>query len=213
MPVNEKQTAGEVLYQRPIYEHGGISRQYWDYKDNLILKNLSSKDQVIYDIGCGEGILLEKICKMAPDRQVCGIDCMAENVAICRQHNLPAKQGSLYSLEIPDNSADVIFLIEVIEHLTDYENALKELIRILKPGGKLVILFPHDSVFAFARFATLKFKEWKYDPGHVKQWTHRDLNQTLKGLGMQSILNQSIPFVFWGISLHGLCVSIKPATA
>lgn len=211
MPVNEKQTSGEVLYQRPIYERGGISRWYWDYKDNLVLRNLSASDRVIYDIGCGEGILLEKLSRLAPGAEVTGIDCMPENIAICRAHGLNARLGDLYHLEIADASVDVVFLIEVIEHLLDHENALKEMMRVLKPGGKLVILFPHDAVFAFARFATFKFKEWRYDPGHVKRWTHRDLNATLRGLGMNPVLNRSIPFLVWGLSLHGLCVAVKPA--
>lgn len=209
MPVNEKQTSGEVLYQRQIYERRGLSRLYWDYKDKIILNNLCESDNRIVDIGCGEGILLQKICGLAPQGNVTGIDCMSENISICRQHNLPAELGDIYDLAIQSESVDIVFLIEVIEHLVDYEKALVEVVRILKPGGKLVILFPHDSFFAFTRFITLKFKELLYDTGHVKQWTHRELNQTLQNIGMLPVKNSSIPFYFWGISLHGLSVSIK----
>jgi ubiquinone/menaquinone biosynthesis C-methylase UbiE len=209
MPVNEKQTQGEILYQRQIYEKGGLSRFYWDYKDGILLKNLTPRDKLILDIGCGEGILLEKITKLVPQSKATGIDYMPENISICNKRNLPAEQGDLYNLNAPCDSVDMVFLIEVIEHLVDPEKALSEIIRVLKPAGKLVILFPHDSVFAFARLITLKFKELKYDPGHVKQWTHREINQTLKNLGMEPIKNLSIPFIFWETSLHGMSVSIK----
>lgn len=209
MPVNEKQVDGEVLYQRQIYDGGGLSRLYWDYKDKMILKNLSKSDINILDIGCGEGILLQKICKLAPQSNIRGIDYMKENISICKNHGLPAEEGDIYNLSVESGTIDVVFLIEVIEHLVDHEKALNEVIRILKPGGKLVVLFPHDSFFAFCRFMTFKFKELVYDPGHVKQWTHKEINETLRNLGMLPIKNSSIPFLFWGISLHGLSVSKK----
>jgi ubiquinone/menaquinone biosynthesis C-methylase UbiE len=209
MPINEKQIQGEVIYQRTNYQVKGISRWYWDYKDKRILNNLSKNDQIIYDIGCGEGIFLEKLNQLASNRQLIGIDYMEENIAICKKHNLPARQGDIYNLDIKDNSVDIIFLIEVIEHLTKPEEALKELYRVLKPGGKLVILFPHDSVFAFARLLFLRIKEFKMDPGHVKKWTHKEINKYLKNLSFHPVKNSSIPFVFWICSLHGLSVSIK----
>ena len=209
MPVNEKQTSGEVLYQRQIYDKGGVSRLYWDYKDKILLSNITQSDETIYDIGCGEGILLEKICKIAPHSKVTGIDYLMENVSICNIAGLPAEQGDLYSLNVPSDSVDIVYFIEVIEHLLDPEKALREIIRVLKPGGKLVVLFPNDAFFAFDRFITFKFKELNYDPGHVKQWTHAELNRTLDNLGMQNVKSLSIPFVFWGVSLHGMSVSIK----
>ncbi len=61
MPVNEKQTSGEVLYQRIQYVKPGISRTYWYYKDNRIISMIGEDDQRIVDMGCGEGILLEKL--------------------------------------------------------------------------------------------------------------------------------------------------------
>lgn len=209
MPINEKQTQGEVIYQRTSYQVKGLSRWYWDYKDEIILKNLSKSDQVIYDIGCGEGILLEKLCQSNTNCQVVGIDYMEENISICKKHNLPVRQGDIYNLDIKDNSADIIFLIEVIEHLTRPEAALQELYRILKPGGKLVILFPHDSVFFLARLLFLRFTDLKMDPGHVKKWKHNEINRYLKNLSFQPVKNSSIPFFFWVFSLHGLSVSIK----
>jgi ubiquinone/menaquinone biosynthesis C-methylase UbiE len=209
MPINEKQTSGEVIFQRTNYQVKGISRWYWDFKDNVLLKTLSQNDQVIYDIGCGEGIFLEKLCKYCPNCQVTGLDYMDENIAICKEHNLPVVKGDIYALEIEDNTIDVVFLNEVIEHLVDPQKALSELYRVLKPGGKLVILFPHDFVFAVARLAFFRIREFKMNPGHVKKWTPLEINKYLKKLNFKVIENRSLPFFFWIFSLHGLSVSMK----
>lgn len=93
MPVNEKQTQGEILYQRQIYEKGGLSRFYWDYKDGIILRNITPQDKLILDIGCGEGILLEKINKLAPQSKVTGIDYMPENISICKKKKPDSRTG------------------------------------------------------------------------------------------------------------------------
>jgi ubiquinone/menaquinone biosynthesis C-methylase UbiE len=209
MPENEKQTNGEVFYQREIYKRGGIPRWYWDFKDEQVIKLISQTDQYIVDIGCGEGILLEKICKRFPLKNISGIDFMQENIVICQNYNLPVTRGDIYSIEIPDSSVDVVLLCEVIEHLVYPEKAIKEIYRILRPGGKLIILFPNDVFFAFTRFLTLKFKELFHDYGHVTKWTHHKLSKFLEPLGFHSTITKSTPFFFWNISLDGLMIAIK----
>ncbi len=71
----------------------------------------------ILDVGCGEGITLEKILRRFPDRNVLGIDYEEDKVRVCRKHHLPAHQGSAYALELEDQSWDCCLLLEVIEHL------------------------------------------------------------------------------------------------
>lgn len=209
MPVNEKQTKGEVLYQRELYSKGGASRLYWDYKDQQILKWISTNDKKIVDLGCGEGILLEKVVNAFPNSEVVGIDIIPENVEICQKNNLNVFLDDLYHPKIGENSVDVALLIEVIEHLEKPDIVIKDIYRILKHGGKVIVLFPNDFTFAAYRFFLLKFKEFFYDTGHVEQFTFKKLEQVFKPALFESIYNQSVPFYFWQISLHGLMVFRK----
>ena len=209
MPVNEKQSSGIVLYQRTQYQISGVSRWYWDYKDNFVIRALDGSGQNILDIGCGEGILLEKLSAQFPDRKIIGIDFMQENVDICKSFGLCAVRMDVYHLDLPDNSIDGVAFMEVIEHLADPELAIRELNRVLCAGGKLALVFPNDIVFKLARLMMLRFREMTNDYGHVKQWTHREVNFLLNNCGFDVISHKSIPFGFWPLSLHGVIVARK----
>jgi len=209
VPVNEKQTSGEVLYQRIQYAKPGISRTYWDYKDNRIISMIGEDDQRIVDMGCGEGILLEKLVQRFPNRQLLGVDVMEENISICRQFNLPVMQNDVYQSSLATESQDVVIFMEVIEHLTQPEKAIAEIHRVLRPGGKLIMVFPNDGFFKLARLLMFRLKEARYDPGHVRQWTHGDLKTMLSQMGFDFRHARFIPFFLWPISLHGIVMATK----
>ena len=88
----------------------------------------------------------------------------------------------------------------------DVEQAMAELSRVLKPDGRIIIMFPNDVFFRLARMITFKFKEANFDYGHVHQWTHREVNSLLGRHHFSIKSSRSIPFGFWPISLHGITV-------
>jgi 2-polyprenyl-3-methyl-5-hydroxy-6-metoxy-1,4-benzoquinol methylase len=214
MPVREEKQTGEgafpeTLYQREQYEKGGVGRWYWDLRDGEIIAAVPDRAATILDAGCGEGITLEKLCRRFPDKKVSGIDLLDENLAICGNHGLPVSKGDLAKLDLQAGSIDCCILAEVIEHLDRPEGVLRELWRIMKTGGRLIVVYPNDAAFKFARLATLKIKEAKYDPGHVRQWTPRMMKKALEQCGFDVEKTKSVPFLFWAISLHGIIVAVK----
>lgn len=202
MPVTDQSTSPEPLYQRDQYRKGGLGRLYWDYRDRVALSFLASDDHRIVDLGCGEGITLEKLVRRFPSRDVAGLDLLDENVAICRRHDLPARKADAGQIDLPDASVDAVLFMEVIEHLHDAAGPLREIRRVLAPGGKLIIVFPNDGFFKLARLLTLRFREAAYDPGHVKQWTPRAMREFLAEQGFRTARVRCIPFVLWPVSLH-----------
>ncbi len=213
MPVTDRAPSDDTLLQRDQYAKGGITRIYWDYRDRTIMRFLDRDDRVIFDIGCGEGITLEKLIKHLPGHDIFGIDSLPENVRICLQHNLPVRFGDTYALNILDESVDAVLFIEVVEHLEEPEAAIAEIHRILRPQGKLLLGFPNDRSFMFARLLTLKFKEALFDPGHVHQWTPRSMRKALERHGFSVKRVLSIPFVLWAFSLHCVIVAEKTTAA
>lgn len=209
MPVTSKVTSGSVLLQRYQYAKGGITKTYWDYRDQKALELLDNDDRVIVDIGCGEGLTLAKAIHMFPGSRVFGLDILDENVDICLQHELPCMKGNLYQIDLPEESVDAVIFMEVIEHLETPDRAIFEIYRILKPDGKLIMVFPNDFVFKVARLACFKFREAFYDPGHVKQWTPTTMRQFLRST-FEVYYMRCIPLGIWRISLHCVIGARKP---
>lgn len=209
MPVDFNFSDKKALYQREQYRKGGIGRLYWDYRDRVVFENIQKDAKVILDAGCGEGITLEKLCNIYPDKDVKGIDVNKENVEICKKYNLPVTEDDVLNLDIQDESIDCCIFSEVIEHLERYDMALMEIQRVLKKGGRLIIVFPNDFIFKLARLLCFKFKEAFYDPGHLRQWTPHSMKEHLKYLSFEIVRIRNIPFLFWPVSLHCVVVASK----
>ena len=197
-----------MLKQRFQYQKSLIVRLYWNYRDRVILQYI--KGRKIIDLGCGEGITLEKMVKKFPQFQIMGVDNDPEKIKICRQHRLPVTLGNITHLPIKSGTFDCALLIEVIEHLSSKQvnQAIKEVRRLLKPGGRLIILFPNDRNFKIGRLLTLKFKEAFYNYGHLRQWSPTEAQKTFHQAGFRIIAFRSLPFNFWPLSLHHLLVMI-----
>lgn len=205
MPVDTNLEKDGMIYQRDQYAKGGIGFTYWNYRDKVALAYVTGKRVV--DIGCGEGITLEKLVKLYPEKQITGIDSEQENIDICTEQRLPIQFGTVYNLPFAAVTIDSVLFFEVIEHLDDPNKALQEINRVLKPGGRLILIFPNDLMFMISRFLTGMFKEAFYDSGHVKQWSPATIRKALKSTGFRVVEQQSIPFQFWSISLHHIVVA------
>jgi ubiquinone/menaquinone biosynthesis C-methylase UbiE len=196
------------LPQREQYAKGGVGRWYWDYRDRRTLSSIKD-EKFILDVGCGEGITMEKILKKFPDRIIQGLDYEWDNVAICKTHNLPAQRGSAYELAFEDQSFDCCLFLEVIEHLLDPEKALMEIHRVLRKEGLLLVIFPHDWLFKAARLFFLKLTEAFAPSGHVKQWRPAEMRKILNDVGFEIQEMTCMPFFFWWCSLHCLVAARK----
>ena len=84
------------------------------------------------------------------------------------------------------------------------EKVLEEVLRILKPKGSLIVVFPNDVMFFLARLLFLKFKEAFNDPGHVQQFRPKRMEALLKAKGFRVDRLMHLPFFVWPISLYHL---------
>jgi 2-polyprenyl-6-hydroxyphenyl methylase / 3-demethylubiquinone-9 3-methyltransferase len=97
----------------------------------------------ISDVGCGGGFVSEAVATNSSTFAVTGIDISEPSLEIAREHgsgipNLMYISGSIYAIPLPSESQDVVIVSDVLEHLSDIPAALKEVHRVLRPGGVFV---------------------------------------------------------------------------
>jgi len=119
----------------PILSQGGLNRRC-----NLI-RRYQSYGRLL-DIGCGTGMFL-KAMQRYQGWELYGIEPVLAVANIARdQHHLEIFPGTLLESKFPDNFFSVVTLWDVLEHVSDPSDSLKEILRILKPGGWVFIQTP-----------------------------------------------------------------------
>lgn len=110
----------------------------------------------VIDCGCGPGSITIGVAQLVAPGQVVGIDIEPRQIEAARTlaaeqgvSNLRFQPGSITALPFPDASFDVAVAHFVIEHLRDPMPALREMRRVLKPGGLAAIKDPYYPAFTF----------------------------------------------------------------
>jgi SAM-dependent methyltransferase len=95
---------------------------------------------VLVDLGCDDGGHTLEFAAAARARQVCGVDVVEERAAAARERGIDVTLGDLNE-QFPYDGArfDVVVSNQVIEHLADTDNFVREVHRILCPGGLAVV--------------------------------------------------------------------------
>jgi ArsR family transcriptional regulator len=106
-------------------------------------------DYTVADLGCGAAQLAAELAKHV--EQVIGVDNSAEMLKAAKRRaastpNLDLRKGELTALPIKDGEADAALMILSLTYVPEVQPALNEMSRILKPGGKAVVidLLRHD---------------------------------------------------------------------
>jgi SAM-dependent methyltransferase len=105
-----------------------------------ICEQLAAARPHILDIGCGTGANLEMLSQFGAAE---GVDVSPDALAFCRQRGLQnVRQGEAEQLPYEDHSFDLVTALDVVEHLDDDVAGLKEMRRVLRPGGYALLFVP-----------------------------------------------------------------------
>lgn len=149
---------------------------------NYIYENYLKKKGKLLDIGCGKGTHLNAFRRLGIN--AIGVDRLkeaaADNTCNLEKEPLPYK----------DNTFNFVFTKSVIEHVYNTDNFLEEIYRVLKPGGKAIIMTPD--------WASC-YKYFYIDYTHVRPFNRKNLQDAMLVKGFKNVDATSfiqLPFVW-----------------
>lgn len=162
----------------------------------------------LLDVGCGFG---EVLYGMPPQWRLFGVDYSHHNVEAARailKERAVIKQGNLHEIPFENSSMDVCCCLEVLEHIKDDESGFKEIYRVLRSGGILILSAPY----------TYYWPQYKSQIGHYRHYTRESLESLLKKNGfticahLPNYPNWSLKYSRQYVLTRMLCLTIGRLT-
>jgi SAM-dependent methyltransferase len=107
----------------------------------------------VLDVGSGNGYVLSRYAMTGAD--VYGVDLTSTGIALCRRRFALAglrghfTVGNAENLPFPSESFDCVCSMGVLHHTPDTDRAVREVHRVLRPGGRLIVMFYHRNSFQY----------------------------------------------------------------
>lgn len=200
--------SGQQTAQPPVDKRASLGHpsQIWtrglERRLEMVRKQVTLENKRILDVGCGVGAFVRRLREFS--ELVYGVDIDEERVreGASLVPNLALSVGEY--LPFADDTFDVVLLHEVIEHVTDDLETLREVARVLKQGGRAVIfcpnrLYPFEThgIFVGKRyvFGNVPLINWLPDlirdqfVPHARAYTHSDLQRVYRMAGLRERLH------------------------
>lgn len=141
----------------------------------------ASADGRVLDLGCGSSRILRDLPGAV------GVDITFRKLRYMRRYGLPLVQGTIFSLPFRDRSFDIIVCSEVIEHIPAGLEPFREIARVHRPGGVLVLGTPDYATWSWraAEWLYKKLSPGGYADEHITQYTHSTLVPLVTALGYE----------------------------
>ena len=176
--LNERRTRSQEFFSSVAGQWDAVRTDLFGERSPLVgLLSLADPEWVVADLGCGTGVLSSTIGAFV--RSVIAVDASPAMLAAARQRldgatNVDVRQGELESLPIDRGQADVAVMSLVLHYIAEPAKALGEAARVLKPGGRLLVvdMMPHDR------------EEYRQQMGHVWQgFSEEQMTEWLSATG------------------------------
>src|SRR3954471_15074573 len=178
-----------------IEEYARLAPEYdakWSFyieattRETLARLNLRPWDRLL-DVGCGTGALLNNLARQHRAEQLSGVDPVPEMLAVARRRLPPEvvlREGWAERLPFDDGQFDVVLSCNVFHYVRQPAAALREMSRVLSPGGRLVLTDWCDDYLA-CRVCDLCLR--LFSPAHFKVYRERECLSLLLETGHHDV--------------------------
>ena len=114
-----------------------------------ILSLQTRNKRYVLDIGSYDGAISQKIKKLQPTCNIVVIDVDDLGLSLAKDKRLKAVKASALKLPLLDQTIDLVLCLDILEHVTDDAGVIKEIARVLKSGGELILTTPKERGLTF----------------------------------------------------------------
>ncbi len=160
-------------------------------------------DARIIDTGCGDGFHLSLLEKYGSKNWTLeGIDIDKRAAKMAMDKGLKVHVGSIDEIDLPKNAYDLAIMVQTIEHVAEPAETLRAVHRILKPGGKVVVVTDNTDSFDFKLFKKSHWGGYHF-PRHWNLFNKTSLTKLAEKTGFEvAKLTTQVSPVNWVYSLH-----------
>lgn len=190
-----------------------MERYYQQRKLEVVSRKIAEMTRtggsIVLDVGAGDGTFLDIAKARAPESVTIALDLSFHCIkALKHRHSAIWADGE--SIPLRNNTVDVVFLLDVIEHLADPHNLLEEINRVLKDGGSLLLSTPNKyGIFEYKEFVHFGSRDTRKDllslrafrgkpsvsyPYHLRLYNINELRKLLSQAGFQILDSQTCGF-------------------
>jgi ubiquinone/menaquinone biosynthesis C-methylase UbiE len=142
---------------------------------------------LVLDLGCGTGTLIQHLLKIAPEAEIFGLDPSAEMLEIAKQKlpdSVQLTAGSATNLPFPNDCFDVLVSTSALHYFRNPDRAVREMQRVLKPSGRLILT---DWCYDYWTCRGLDLWLRLRDRAYCKTYGTSDLKQMLQAGGFEVV--------------------------
>ncbi|HJP66259.1 MAG TPA: methyltransferase domain-containing protein [Actinomycetota bacterium] len=152
----------------------------WQRDRFKVIRGMVDGSNRLLDIGCGSSRIVQSL------PQAVGLDMQLRKLRWLRAPGRQLVQASLVHLPFPDGAFDAVICSEVIEHIPREEIDLSDMVRVLAPGGTLVLGTPDYGRWTWRTLEAMYKKVFPqgYATEHINPYTRQGLREEIERLGL-----------------------------